>query len=240
MKEDKGSPNGCNTKAGGRGEGETYEACQDILDWFRSRREEREVLCRRKDERAPVSHTDELNAVDSNAVDGSSKNAKVGCGDEENEVPRMVYMDNSDGATQVTDADFPIPTSQSSHAKKEESKQTKPENPFPIQLPDDENIPIPMAMHLKNSITMTDDKMKTYSRVSKLPKVTLIQIANEEDPPVPAQFMQADAVINKDAAFGNPPGCFDTPTILDDASPVPPSANIHEADKVLPSRRVYD
>ena len=52
--------------------------------------------------------------------------------------------------------------------------------------------------------------------------------------------MQTDAVINKVASFENPPGCFDTPTILDDASPVPPSANIHEADKVLPSRRVHD
>jgi hypothetical protein len=46
-------------------------------------REEREVRCRRKDERAPVSHND-LNAIESNAVDGSSKNVKVGCGDEEN------------------------------------------------------------------------------------------------------------------------------------------------------------
>jgi hypothetical protein len=88
---------------------------------------------------APVSNTYEPSSVvESNAVDSSDAfTDEYVCLDEEG------YLDIN-GLTQITN-DAPIPISQSSHANEANKKQLKPEKLVPVQLLNDENVPIPVA-----------------------------------------------------------------------------------------------
>jgi hypothetical protein len=107
---------------------------------------------------------------------------------------------------------------------------TKPEKTAPTQLPDDPNIPLPVA-------TMKDDIAYEMTKASSF---TPVQMANEEDHPIPSQFMQAGAAIHKDAAFENPPRLLGTSSRVDDVSLVPPSASIRAGDELVPSRNTDD